>query len=63
MLSFLKKIFGSNNTPAETAAPYKVEATKVNVDEFPFPKTKPAKAVAKAKKSVVAKTTRTKKAK
>ena len=59
MLSFLKKIFGSNNTPAETAAPYKVEAPKV--EEFPFPETKPAKAEKKPavkKPAVKAKTAR-----
>ena len=45
MLSFIKKLFGS--TPAETPAPYKVEATAPKVSEFPFPENKPAKAVKK----------------
>jgi len=50
MLSFIKKLFGSK--PAETPAPYKVEAPKV--EQFPFPdkpEKKPAakKPVAKAK--------------
>ena len=44
MLSFLKKIFGAK--PAEaTPAPYKVE-----VSQFPFPKTEQDKKPAKAKK-------------
>ena len=43
MLEFFKKLFSS--TPAETPAPYKVETPKV--EEFPFPETKPAKAVKK----------------
>jgi hypothetical protein len=57
MLSFIKKLFGSK--PAETPAPYKVEASKV--DEFPFPETKPAKTVKKPavkKPAVKAKTAR-----
>ena len=40
MLEFFKKLFSSK--PAETPAPYKVEAPKV--EEFPFPKTNPANA-------------------
>ena len=43
MLSFIKKLFGSK--PAETPAPYKVEAPKV--EEFPFPETKSANAAKK----------------
>jgi hypothetical protein len=57
MLSFIKKLFGSK--PAETPAPYKVEAPKVK--EFPFPENKPAKAVKKPavkKPAVTAKTAR-----
>jgi hypothetical protein len=42
MLSFIKKLFG--NKSVETTAPYKVEAPATKVDEFPFPKTKPANA-------------------
>jgi hypothetical protein len=40
MLSFLKKIFGSK--PAETPAPYKVEAPKVEVESFPVKEATPA---------------------
>ena len=57
MLSFIKKLFGS--APTETPAPYKVETPKV--EEFPFPETKPAKAVktpAVKKPAVKAKTAR-----
>ena len=46
MLSFLKKIFGAEK-PEATAAPYKVEKSTAKIDEFPFPETKPAKAVKK----------------
>jgi hypothetical protein len=59
MLSFIKKLFGSK--PAETPAPYKVEASTAKVGEFPFPETKPAKAVktpAVKKPAVTAKTAR-----
>ena len=45
MLSFIKKLFGS--TPAETSAPYKVEASTAKVSEFPFPENKSAKTVKK----------------
>jgi hypothetical protein len=66
MLSFLKKIFGSQ--PAETPAPYKIEtpvATKPA--EFPFPSTKPvaskpAKPKAEKKPAVKAKPARKPKA-
>jgi hypothetical protein len=58
MLSFIKKLFGSK--PAETPAPYKVEAPKV--EQFPFPDKAEKKPVAKkpaAKKTAVkAKTAR-----
>jgi hypothetical protein len=57
MLSFLKKLFGSDTTPS-TPAPYKVEAPvaetpKVEAEPFPVKEVKPA---------VKAKTARTKKA-
>lgn len=51
MLSFLKKLFGSDTTPS-TPAPYKVEAPKAEVEPFPVKEVKPA---------VKAKTARTKK--
>lgn len=59
MLEFFKKLFSS--APTETPAPYKVEASTAKVGEFPFPETKPAKAVKtpEVKKPVVkAKTAR-----
>ena len=59
MLEFFKKLFGSK--PAETPAPYKVEAPAAKVSEFPFPETTPAKAVKKPavkKPAVKAKTVR-----
>jgi hypothetical protein len=51
MLEFFKKLFSSK--PAETPAPYKVEATAPKVSEFPFPETKTVK-----KPAVKAKTPR-----
>ena len=57
MLEFFKKLFSSK--PAETSAPYKVEAPKV--EEFPFPETKTATAAKKPavkKPAVKAKTVR-----
>jgi hypothetical protein len=56
MLSFIKKLFGS--TPAETPAPYKVEATPAKVSEFPFPEAKAVKKPAVKKPAVKAKTVR-----
>ena len=56
MLSFIKKLFGS--TPAETPAPYKVEAPTPKVSEFPFPEAKPVKKSAVKKPAVKAKTAR-----
>jgi hypothetical protein len=63
MLSFLKKIFGSQ--PAETPAPYKVETPVVaKPAEFPFPSTpaKVSKPKAEKKPAVKAKTARKPKA-
>lgn len=57
MLSFIKKLFSV--APAETPAPYKVESPKA--EQFPFPETKPVKAVKKPavkKPAVKAKTAR-----
>jgi hypothetical protein len=56
MLSFIKKLFGS--APAETSAPYKVEATTAKVGEFPFPEAKAVKKPAVKKPVVKAKTPR-----
>ena len=58
MLSFLKKIFSS--TPAETPAPYKVEAPVVKApkaEQFPFP-AKAEKKTANKKPAVKAKPAR-----
>jgi hypothetical protein len=58
MFGFIKKLFGAK--PAETPAPYKVEAPKV--EQFPFPskaETPPvAKKPAAKKPAVKAKTAR-----
>ena len=56
MLEFFKKLFSSK--PAETSAPYKVEATAPKVSEFPFPEAKAAKKPAAKNPAVKAKTAR-----
>jgi ribosomal protein L21 len=58
MLSFIKKLFG--NTPAETPAPYKVEAPTIQDAPVKGTVTKEAvqKAVKAAKKPAVKKTAR-----
>jgi len=56
MLEFFKKLFGS--VPAETPAPYKVEAPVIKVDEFPFPEAKAVKKPSVKKPAVKAKAPR-----
>jgi hypothetical protein len=61
MLSFLKRIFGSNSAVESTPVPYKVEAPKVEVESFSVKETKPAKPKkAPAKPKAVAKPASTK---
>ena len=42
MLSFLKRIFGSNSAAESATAPYKVETPKVEIESFPVKEAKPA---------------------